>query len=217
MNAIYFDGKWTTPFDSSLTKEKPFFFLDESQKNYPRMHQFKTFQYSENSQYQVVNIPYGKRYSMCIVLPREWKGVLKFVADLNQTAWNELISRLNSQEGTVELPRFKIDCFQSLMQALLDLGMSEAFRVKADFSRMTQADVSISDVLHKTYLEVNEKGTKAAAVTAVIMGGGTAAYQEYPTVPFVMIIDHPFFCVIRDNTTGLNIFAGAIVDPEPEK
>jgi serpin B len=219
LNAIYFDGKWTNPFNSSLTKEKPFFFIYGSQKDYPRMYQMNRFSYCENSEYQVVSIPYGKRYSMCIVLPRQRDGLPRFISGMNHSNWDELMSQMRLKEGIVELPRFKIDFFKSLAQALQDLGMGVAFGPGANFSRMT-GDIMpyISDVFHKTYLEVDEKGTKAAAVTAVIMGGHTAAYHpEPPPKPFVMIIDHPFFCVIKDNMTGLNLFTGAIVDPKPDK
>ena len=217
LNAIYFEGKWSKTFDSSSTKNKPFFFLDGTQKDYPRMFQHYSFKYTENSEYQAVSIPYGERYSMNIVLPRERIGLPKYVAGLNQIKWDEMISRLNSREGILELPRFKIDYFNSLVETLINLGMKVAFGDNANFSRMTDTKVCISDVLHKTYLEVDEKGTKAAAVTAVLMGATTSAYYEAPPPPFVMIIDHPFFCVIRDNTTGLNIFAGAIIDPKPGK
>jgi serpin B len=217
LNAIYFNGKWTYPFDSSKTKKEPFFFSDRSRQDYPRMIQYNEFKYYENSEYQAVSIPYGKRYSMCIVLTKQQDGLSNFISGLDHSHWDDLMTRLRLREGTVELPRFKIDYFKSLAKTLEDLGMKEAFGGKANFNLMTEgAKPFISDVLHKTYLEVNEKGTIAAAVTAVSMGGGKSIQPEPPR-PFVMTVDHPFFCVIRDNVTGLNIFAGTIVDPKPDK
>jgi len=216
LDAIYFYGKWAHLFDSSKTKEKTFFLIGGNKRKYPRMHQQGTFDYFENSRYQIVSIPYGNRYSMNVILPREQNGLPDFLNIMTYENLEDLMSRLTKRKGIIELPRFKIDYFVSLLDVLRDLGMGIAFGNSANFSLMTDNTVCISNVLHKTYLDVNENGTEAAAVTAVTITF-TESVHPQSKPPFVMIIDHPFFCVIKDNITGLILFSGAIVDPKPNE
>jgi serpin B len=214
LDAIYFHGKWTHPFDSSRTVKKPFYTLDGRERAYPRMVQSREYEYYEDPVLQTISIPYGNRFSMVISLPRERKGLAKMLEGLDKTTWSDWVARLRLREGMIGMPRFKMDYSASLVGLLKNLGMNIAFTGAADFSRMTNAIVYITDVVHKTYLDVNERGTEAAAVTSVF--GTTSALHPAPPKPFVMIVDHPFFCAIRDNTTGLILFAGAIVDPKSE-
>lgn len=214
LDAIYYYGKWTHPFDSSKTKEKPFFLYNGDEREYPRMVQHRRFDYFENSQYQAVSIPYGDRFSMCVCLPRDRHGLPDLIEGLDRTNPDELTSQLTPREGTVELPKFKISYTISLVKALKGLGMRIAFGADANFRNMTDTPACISNVIHKTYLDVNEKGTEAAAVTAVTMTMMTGAVTK-PIQPFAMIIDHPFFCFIKDNKTGIILFSAAIFDPKP--
>lgn len=216
LDAIYFHGEWTHPFDSSDTKEKPFFLFNGDEKKYPRMFQHRTFDYYENSRYQAVSIPYGERFCMCVFLPRERYGLPDLLDELAKTDPEELTSHLRPREGTIELPKFKMSYSVSLVEVLKELGMGIAFGNGANFSKMIDTPVCISNVIHKTYLDVNEKGTEAAAVTAVIITMMPGSVTS-PTQPFIMVIDHPFFCIIKDNKTGLILFSGAIVDPKPDK
>jgi serpin B len=216
LNAIYFYGKWSTPFDRKSTAEKPFHLLDGTEKQYPRMSQLRVFEYHENPEYQVVSIPYGKQFSICIFLPRENDGLPQLLEELKEATWIQQLSQLKEQYGRIELPRFKIDYSIHLNEALISLGMGIAFNSDANFSRMTDSPAFISNVFHKTYIEVNEQGTKAAASTSIHMTYTTSAYYEPPTIKFNMIIDHPFFCAIKENTTGLIIFAGSIFDPKSD-
>jgi serpin B len=216
LNAVFFHGTWSSPFNTNDTKEESFFLYGGSEKRYPRMSQHGTFGYFGNSVYQAITLPYGNRFSMLFLLPREQYGLQNFLRTLDTMRWTSLISELNFQQGTIEVPRFRIDYSVSLSKTLKQMGMSIAFQGDADFRRMTHPPVNISDVLHKTYLDVNEKGTEAAAVTAVIIESYTAAVHR-PSPFFHMIIDHPFCCILRDNTTGLILFAGSIADPKTEK
>jgi len=213
VNAIYFHGKWSIPFDSTKTSDKPFFVTTGTEKTYPRMWQRGSFAYDENSDYQAVRIPYGPRFSMCIFLPRDRTGLRKMLLGFDNSSWSKRRSRLHQLPGVIELPRFKLEYSTLLAQVLGSMGMGIAFTGGADFSRMTQNPAYISDVVHKTFLEVNEKGTTAAAATATRMGLGQAL--QMPSHPFSMIINHPFLCIIDEDATGLILFVGAINDPTP--
>ncbi len=214
LDAVYFYGKWTHQFEEAETKEKPFLLLDGSEKNYPRMVQRDTYPYFDDGQYQVVSIPYGKRYSMVVYLPRERAGLRQLVANFAGKDFRDPASGLALREGVIELPRFRIDYSASLEPELTGLGMGIAFGRDANFSRMTDTAAHIDRVMHKTYVEVNEKGTTAAAVSSVGVAV-TTALRPQPISPFEMIIDHPFLCLIKDNVSGLVLFSGAILDPTP--
>jgi serine protease inhibitor len=216
LNAIYFESKWAHQFDSIYTKDEPFYLLDGTIKSYPRMSQMEDFYYYENSEYQVVTLNYDTHISLCVFLPREKNGLPKLLEEVKQITSNDGMSLLQYRNGIVELPRFKTEYSVELNEALKSLGMDIAFEKGADFSRMADTSVFISKIIHKNYLEVNERGTKAAAVTSIrqtIMS--QSEFPENPPEPFRMIVDHPFLCVIKDNITGLVLFVGSIANPEP--
>ncbi len=215
LNAIYFNGEWTKPFETIQTEMMPFMLLGGSEKKYPRMHQYGTFEYFESSEFQLVSIPYGKRFSMCIVLPQEREGIHLFLEGLSTAGWSRATSAVSRRYGLIGVPKYKINYAASLVDVLKSFGMSIAFDGGADFSRMTQSSVMISDVIHKTYLDVNEEGTEAAAITLLDVCA-TMPLRSDPPKPFEMIVDHPFFFAIVDDETGLILFVGAIVDPKSD-
>ncbi len=214
LDAVYFHGRWTHEFKAAETKEKPFYFLGGPEKDYPRMAQTETYPYFENRQYQAVSIPYGKRYNMVVYLPRERAGLPELIREFGREGSWDLTTGLVPRPGRIEVPRFRVDYGVSLVEALTELGMGIAFGRDANFSRLTDAAAHINEVVHKAFIEVNEKGTVAAAVTA-ILGAESAAVMPQTPPPFMMIIDHPFLCLITDNLTGLILFSGAILDPAP--
>jgi serpin B len=180
------------------------------------MHQSGEFSYKENDLYQAVSLPYGKgRMSMYVFLPAEGSKLDDFYRGLSSDAWNEWVTGFQRREGSLAVPRFTLEYAVRLKGILIALGMGKAFSpTEADFSAMCtvhEQNVYIDDVLHKTFIEVNEEGTEAAAVTAVKMK--LTAVAEKPE-PFQMIVDRPFFVVIRDNETGLVLFMGSIVEPD---
>lgn len=215
LNAIYFSGKWSYPFQREGIAQKIFYFLDGTTTKYPRMSQRRVFDYYENSDFQVVSLPYGKQFSICIFLPRERDDLPHFIKYLKEKNWIRSLGQLKGLDGVVELPRFKIDYEVQLNDVLKSLGMEIAFSKHADFSRIADS-LYISEVRHKTYLEVNEQGTKAAAVTSIRVATDNSAYYVLPPLQFTMIIDHPFFCAIKENRTGLILFAGSIFDPKSD-
>jgi len=213
LNAIYFKGNWATPFDKSKTKDGQFTLPSGAKKKLPLMSQNGRFRYFENEKFQAVSLPYGAgRMSMYVFLPAKNSNLKAFQAELSATNFESWTSELRSTEGNIALPRFKLEYEITLNNTLKALGMETAFDPeRANFGAMytkpPSANVFISEVKHKTFVEVNEEGTEAAAVTS----GGMQVTSFVP--PFKMTVDRPFFCAIRDNQTGAILFMGAIVEP----
>jgi len=212
INAIYFKGNWTKPFDKSQTTERPFTLPNGSQKQQPMMSQSGKYRYYENDSFQAVSLPYGKgRMSLYVFLPNKTTNLDTFQQQLESENWQQWMNQFAMRQGSVQLPRFKFDYDVKLNNALKSLGMETAFSSRANFSNMTSASVAINEVKHKTFVEVNEEGTEAAATTSV---GVALTSARMPEAPFKMIVDRPFFCAIRDNQTGTILFMGSIKDPK---
>ena len=212
INAIYFKGNWTKQFDKSQTTEKPFYLSDGTQKQHPMMSQSGKYRYSENETFQAVVLPYGKgRLSLYVFLPRKNISLETFQQQLTIENWQQWINQFGMRQGSIQLPRFKFDYEIQLNSALKALGMEPAFSAGANFSNMTSASVAIDEVKHKTFVEVNEEGTEAAAATSV---GMVLTAVRVPQEPFQMVVDRPFFCAIRDNQTGTVLFMGSIKEPK---
>ncbi|MBD2199181.1 MULTISPECIES: serpin family protein [Calothrix] len=212
INAIYFKGKWSNEFDKSQTATLPFNLASGQQKNHPMMSQDGDYRYQENAQFQAVSLPYGKdgKFSLYIFLPKQNSSLKSFYQTLNAENWEQWMTQFRKREGSIRLPRFKTDYEVTLNDALKALGMGEAFSNKANFSGIGK-NLTISQVKHKTFVEVNEEGTEAAASTSVSIVA-TSAVQK--PEPFKMIVDRPFFCAIRDNQTGSVLFMGSIMEPQ---
>lgn len=213
INAIYFKGNWTKPFDKSQTTDRPFNLSNDNQKQHPAMSQSGKYRYYENDSFQAVSLPYGKgRMSLYVFLPNKTTTLDTFQQQLTSESWQQWMNQFAMRQGSVQLPRFKFDYNIKLNKALKSLGMEKAFSPGADFSNMTSASVAINEVKHKTFVEVNEEGTEAAATTSVGMALTSARMPAEE--PFKMIVDRPFFCAIRDNQTGTILFMGSIKDPK---
>ncbi|MBD2498114.1 serpin family protein [Nostoc sp. FACHB-280] len=211
INAIYFKGQWSEKFDKNQTAEHPFYSASGQQKLHPMMSQTGEYKYYENEQFQAVSLPYGKdgKVSFYIFLPKQNSNLKSFYQNLNAQNWEKWLTQFHSQEGFIRLPKFKTDYEVTLNDALKALGMQEAFSKQANFSGIGE-NLAISQVKHKTFVEVNEEGTEAAAATSV--GIVATSLREKPE-PFRMIVDRPFFCAIRDNQTGSILFMGSIFEP----
>jgi serpin B len=213
INAIYFKGAWAAEFDRKKTKDGVFTLRDGRKKKHSMMSQSGRYNYYQDSNFQAVSLPYGQgRVSMYIFLPSKSSSLKKFYENLNAENWEGWMSQFSSMKGDIVLPRFKVEYEVVLNEALKALGMEVAFdKQRANFGGMcaisSGANVFIDQVRHKTFVEVNEEGTEAAAATSV--GIGITSVQ--PT--FSMVIDRPFFLAIRDNQTGAVLFMGSIVEP----
>lgn len=212
INAIYFKGNWTEQFDKSETTERPFYLANGSSKQHPMMSQSGEYRYYENESFQAISLPYGKeRLSFYVFLPKKNTDLEAFQKQLSLENWQQWMNQFRSREGSIQLPRFKLDYDIQLNAALQALGMGPAFSKDANFSNMTSAQVGIDQVKHKTFVEVNEEGTEAAAATSV---GIMVTSARMPQEPFQMVVDRPFFCAIRDNQTGTILFMGSIQEPK---
>lgn len=215
INAIYFKGVWTYEFDKNQTQDDLFNLPDGSQKTVPMMTQSREFSYYANDQFQAVDLPYGDElFSMTIILPAPEINVDDFLATLSAENWNLWTASFAPRNGVLYFPRFKLEYEKLLNDALKSLGMTIAFdQDQADFTRMFDKvggiNLFIDKVKHKSFVEVNEEGTEAAAVTSVEVG----MTSVLPGSPFVMRVDRPFVFAIRENHSGTILFIGKIVDP----
>ena len=214
INAVYFKGKWEAPFEKSLTKPQPFTLADGTKIQHPMMSRSGEYRYYDAPNFQAISLPYGSgRFSMEVFLPKSNSNLEEFQQQLTATNWQEWSTKFTRREGLIQLPRFKVEYETSLKNALQNMGMTIAFdRGQADFRNLSTVKSFISDVKHKTFVEVNEEGTEAAAVTSIEMRVTSARPNEEK--PFQMIVNRPFFFTISDRQTGTIIFMGAIKNPK---
>jgi len=212
-NAIYFKGKWVDPFDKKATKPHDFHLSNGEIKQTPLMWQRRHFGYQQGDGFRAVKLAYaGRRLEMYVFLPDTNSSPAKLLADFNNETWRDkILPHFEDREGTLALPRFKIEYEVKLNDPLKALGMRDAFSAAADFSAMADQPLLVSEVKQKSYVEVNEEGTEAAAVTGVRMTA--LAVMREPLEPFEMIVDRPFFFVIGDDQTGSILFMGVVFDP----
>jgi serpin B len=144
---------------------------------------------------------------MIVALPNEGKTTDDIVEHLDNDQWNRLMERMYGQLINLRLPRFKSECEYKMNEKILpDLGMKVPFDGSADFSGISDIALSISSVVHKTFVEVNEEGTEAAAVTSIEMFTTSAG----PSQPINFTVNKPFLFAIRENSTGVILFIGKI-------
>jgi len=214
INAIYFNGNWTYEFDPENTVTAPFFLTDNSQIDCRMMSYKCDHPYFANDQFQAVDLPYGNgNFRMMIILPYSNIDIDGFIADIDNTAWNTWLNQLEKTEINLYLPKFKLEYKNELNNELSAMGMEIAFDpTNADFSGINpDIQLYISKVKHKTFIDVNEEGTEAAAVTSVEIDFTSIGDGDLtPT----MRVDHPFIFAIHEINTGTILFIGKIVKPE---
>jgi serine protease inhibitor len=212
-NAVYFHAPWDSPFRTQLTQEQPFYRADGSNLTVEMMRQRGRFPYAKGPGYAVVALPYvNNRFAMDCFLPDQ--GADALLEELKRSSWSDLSRKLHSTEGSVALPKFKFQYSAGLNQALSELGMGIAFDPnRAQFTRMIDGPrrLYIGGVLHKTFLEVDEEGSTAAAVTGIQM---QASAMMRPNEEFNLVFNRPFVVVIVDGKSGTMLFLGMIGDPK---
>ncbi|MDW7682034.1 MAG: serpin family protein [bacterium] len=208
INAIYFKGIWKYQFDERQTSDALFTLPDNSQIPCKMMVQSGEFQYFANENFQAIDLPYGDEFfSMLLLLPKPSVDIDSLIMDFDQNNWNQWISLFQKQSGTIFLPRFKLSYKLKMNDVLIALDMGVAFSSEADFTRIYQpGGLFISEVNHKTFVEVNEEGTEAAAATSVVISKTSIS-------GFIMQVDRPFIVAIRENHSGTILFIGKIVNP----
>ena len=211
INAIYFKGDWTYPFDHEQTQKQSFHVTDGTTKEIPLMVLNETLPYFEHEKFQAVSLPYGdETVSMKVLLPKENSSLDELKGIFTMDNWKKWESALYEQNGTILLPKFQLEYEAILNDCLVNLGMATAFSQNANFMRMIEEinSLTISAVKQKTFIDVNEEGTEAAAITSVAIAE-TAA----PAKSFYMKVNRPFIIVITDDETETILFMGAIANP----
>jgi serpin B len=211
INAIYFKADWLTTFDANKTYDAPFHLSDGSEAQVRMMsNSLYGIPFAKGDGYQAIELPYaGGTSAMDILVPDEGKFA-EFEPMLDAVKLGEILNAMQPASVQLGLPKFQFTSEFSLPDQLSALGMMDAFDPNlADFSGMTgNRDLFISDVIHKAFVAVDEKGTEAAAATAVIMELAMA-----PMFENVLTIDRPFIFVIRDTVSGQILFVGRVVNP----
>jgi len=208
-NAVYFNAAWKTPFDPNTTYDGSFTLLDGSGVTAKFMGAHLTgIPALQGTNFVAAALPYADdRLSLLVVLPDAGQ-FSQVEASLDATTLGTLVTGLTSQQILLTLPRFKIETGTELADHLKALGMPSAFDGRADFSGMDGThNLQISAVIHKAFINVAEKGTEAAAATAVVMVGSAA--------PTGLEFDatRPFLYFLRDQPTGAILFMGRVLDP----
>ena len=210
INAIYFNCVWEVEFDPKDTRKAPFYTESGQEFGQVDMMELKsTFKVAFTEQFSGVELPYkNKKFSMFLFLPKEGSTVNALAGELDGETWNSWLGEFSeAKDFTVNMPKFKFEYDRSLADDLKQMGLAIAFTDLADFSGISDIPLLISDVIHKTYIDVNEKGTEAAAVTAVMFeltAMGPPSYIRF---------DRPFLFAITENSSKSILFIGKVSEP----
>jgi serine protease inhibitor len=210
INAIYFKGSWLFEFDEEKTFEGEFFLADNSTTQVDMMLQPEVgIPYLNHPDFQAVDLPYGDSlYSMMLFLPKEGMTVDDIVGQMTQAVLEEWIAEMQSTTVELLLPRFRMEYKQALNDFLIALGMPTAFSPSADFTGIADVLLRISRVVHQSFIEVDEKGTEAAAATIVEIEF-TSAIPSYPSLNF----NKPFIFLIKERVGNNVLFIGKMMNP----
>jgi serpin B len=212
-NAVYLKAKWAEPFEHNSTHDDDFHLASGKRKSVPMMNQSSKFAYAENRDFQYLKLPYrGGELSMEILLPKQPGGFVPNENAFDAKAVDGLAAKASRHKVALNLPKFKVEQTMELNEPLKAMGIADAFNPKrADFSGITgNKELYIDKVIQKTFVQVDEEGTEAAAATAVIMMKA-AMFQPEKIVEFRA--DHPFFFLIRHERTKAVLFMGRVADP----
>ncbi len=214
INAIYFKGTWTYEFDDENTQETSFYRKDGSQTNCEMMRHKATHGYFANDQIQIADLTYCEiGFSMTVILPNSGVDVDSVAAAMTAGNWMDWINGLTETEVNIFLPKFKVEYNIGLIPTLKALGMQKAFSPsEANFDKINpDYDLFISNIKHKTFVDVNEEGTEAAAVTSISFEITSIGTEEV-----YFIVDRPFIFFLREKNTGTILFIGKIMNPVAE-
>lgn len=209
INALHFKGGWQRPFDKTLTKPLDFKLADGSTVRVPGMHRTAALAYLDNASFQAVVLPFtDPRYEMAVVLPHKTDEAAALAGGLSRVLETTGFSQ---PVVTLTLPRMRLSWDGKLGKTLRSLGLESAFG-KADFSGWSPQPVSIDDVIHKVSFETDEKGAEGAAASAVVVMPTAVLHRTEP--PRVeMIVDRPYYLLVRERWTGTILFMGFVADP----
>jgi serpin B len=206
-NAVYFKSEWAQPLGLRGSTQ-PFYNLNGTTTDTNFMYSIESFDYMEDERVQVVELPYkGDELSMLVVLPKskEAAAMQKLIANLSTAQINKWTERLESKEIFLNMPKFKLEQIYKMESILTEMGMPIVFSNKADFSLFNdKLPLAVDSVIHKAVVEVDEKGTVAAAATSIVVRVVSASYNAELTA------DHPFMFMIKDSKTDAILFLGQV-------
>lgn len=220
MNAVYFKGRWQDEFQASATRPMPFHAAGGRTVQRPMMQRTGDYRYLRADGFQALRLPYrGGRFAMYVLLPDQGSSVAALRGRLTPESWTDWMGRFGGgREVRVVMPKYRVNVESGLNRPLQALGMADAFSpTRANFGAMLtaeflrQGNAYVSEAKQKVFIEVNEEGTEAAAVTGIEVRTTSA-----PAEPVSFIVDRPFLLAIRDDTTGALLFIGQVNDPVTE-
>ena len=214
LNAIYFKGIWAKEFNSESTIDYPFYPESGPSNNVGMMCRLDTLDYTKNNLFSAIKLPYGKgSYNMYVFLPGEGKTTSDVVSALTLDNWATWMEAFTTTKNVdIKMPKFKFSYEKKLNDVLTDMGMGVAFGSQADFTGInSNGGLNIGFVKHKTFVDVNEEGTEAAAVTVVSIEF-TSVGSEPQKIPFY--VNKPFLFAITEKNTGAILFIGKVSKPE---
>lgn len=218
VNAIYFLGSWKHAFEEELTRNQPFVRPDGSRVDVPMMRQTAQFGHYAGEHTVAVAMPYiGDDIELVAMMPTDADNFDQWATELNREHFDGVLDNIKQRDVALQFPRFESGSDLKLSELLESMGMVDAFdECAADFSGITGAEpcipdraIYIDEIFHKSFVDIDESGTEAAAATAVVMVRVTSLGPEPPTVRF----DRPFYYFIHHRPTGLILFAGRMFDP----
>jgi len=210
INALYFKSKWQFEFEKKNTKQDDFTKADGQKIKVNMMEQTTSLPYYADERLQCVEMPYGNEaFSMVAILPANDMSIDRLVEYLDNDKWQNAVNNLRERNVNLKLPRFKIECEIPLNDPVKNVGMQLIFNSKlADFANISDSRLYVSDIKQKTFVEVNEEGTEAAAVTAVELR------IESAPIPIPFFADRPFLYLIKEKSTGAILFIGRMDEPK---
>lgn len=206
INAIHFKGTWNKKFDTAMTINNTFTNSDGKTKDVLTMFSKDEQNYFEGDKFSAVKLPYGKdkTASMTVFLPNQDSNLDEFYKNLDENLIASVNSNMQNKKITLGLPKFKLEYERKLNDDLIALGMGVAFNGGADFSKLSPSSGYISEVKHKSFVEVNEEGTEAAAATSVAISKNAIMKETK------FVVDRPFIFTINDEQTNTILFIGAV-------
>ncbi len=210
INALYFKGDWKYTFKEENTNKQPFYPKDGNAKNVAMMNMEQDLTYLSNDFFSSVILPYkNDKYSMIVFLPNEGKNVSDIISEMDNESWNNWINQYNKADVSLSMPKFTFEYEKEFNDALKNLGLGIAFTDDADFGGISDIRTKIAFVKQKTFIEVNEKGTEAAAVTLVGIETTNSTGSRRS-----ILLNRPFLFVITEKNTNAICFIGKVGLPE---
>ncbi len=215
LNAIYFNANWSTEFKGEKTRQMTFYGKNSVEYVTDFMNGTQNVALSQSDDAQMMKIDYEKeKASMFIIMPKENVDIDKYISEFDEQKFASLEKSMQTFKADVSMPKFKIESRFEMKKVLMEMGIKAAFTKSADFSKMNgKSNLLIDEVIHKSFIEVSEKGTEAAAATAVVVREKSMVMKDNPKV----VINRPFVFVIRENKNNAILFIGKYVKPEKSK